>query len=332
MACITDVPGLLVGHDHDLEAVTGLTVVVCPTGAVGGAFLAGAATSTRQFGGLSAGHVVDKVHAVLFTGGSAFGLDAAAGAMTWLEQRGIGFDIGVTRVPIAPTAALFDLKIGRHDRRPDPAMARRACQAASTDPSPQGSIGAGCGATVGKLAGLDQAMKSGLGSWSVRGENGLIVGGLIVVNAFGDVWDPETNNIMAGARTGPGEADFIDAEAWLARGRKPPTPFKDRPGEVPQNTTLALVAVNAALQRRDCIAAAKTASQVLGRVIRPYATRADGDLVIVLSLPDPADPVTVDPVTIGLMGGQALTRAALNAIDRADGLGLIPARKDLFPI
>ncbi len=318
MSGLTDIDGFLVGHAHDLKAVTGCTVVLCPEGAVGGLAITGGSTSTRQVGGLTPGHVVDKVHAVLFTGGSAFGLDAAAGVMSYLEEQGVGFDVNVTRVPIVPTAALFDLKLGDAKVRPDPAMARQACLNANGGEIAQGSVGAGCGATVGKLHGLEQATKGGVGTASLRAKDGLIVAGLVALNAFGDIRHHETGEIIAGARTAPDSNRFVDTEAHLMETCE----------EVPhafRNTTLALVVTNAKLNRSACMRMARSSAQGLFRVIRPYGTLFDGDLVIALSQGE----LEADPHTLGLMGARVLARAVNNAVMEADGLGLIPAYRDL---
>ena len=318
MKGITDVPGIQLGQAEDRKAATGLTVVLCPEGAVGGMVINGDSTSTRQVGGLTPGHVVDKVHGVLFTGGSAFGLDAAAGVTAYLEEQGVGFDVGVTRIPIVPTAALFDLRLGDHTVRPTVEMARQACQSASDGPVAQGSVGAGCGATVGKLFGMEQASKGGLGSASISRPGRLAVGGLVAVNAFGDVWEEDGSRILAGARKDPESKEFVDTEANIAAGR-------DQISHAFRNTTLALVATNAKLNRSGCLRTARMASQILARVIRPYATIFDGDLVICLS----TGQIEVDPHTLGLLAGQVLAKSAVNAVKEADGLGMIPAHGDL---
>lgn len=322
MPCLTDVPGLHLGHAQDYQAVTGLSVILFPHGATGGMSSRGGSTSTRQVGGLTPGHSVTAVHGVVFSGGSAFGLSSADGVLSWLEERDIGFDVGVAKVPIVPCAALFDLRLGRADIRPDAAMARAACDAASTEPSTQGSIGAGCGATVGKLYGLDQAMKGGLGTSSLSGPDGLIVGGLVAVNCFGDVRHPDNGRIIAGARTAPDSHNFADAEASIIAGQGNHMAFR--------NTTLALVATNARLTRSACISVAGLAEMGLGRAIRPYATRFDGDLVFCVSpITDDDSPPTADIHTIGLMAAKVLQQATLNAVNNADGFGLVPAVRDL---
>src|SRR5512134_825953 len=195
---ITAVPGIRVGHAQDDAALTGCTVILCEAGAVGGVDQRGGAPGTRETDLLRPMHRVEQVHGVLLTGGSAFGLDAAGGVMRYLEERGIGFDVGVARVPIVPAAVIFDLAIGHADVRPGAAMAYQACLNATTDPVIEGSVGAGTGATVGKLLGMQNATKSGLGSACVEIAGGLLVGAIAVMNALGDVIDPRDGEIIAG--------------------------------------------------------------------------------------------------------------------------------------
>ncbi len=201
---ITDVPGIKVGHYTDLEAATGCTVVLCEGGAVGGVEVRGAAPGTRETDLLRPLHLVEQAHAVLLGGGSAFGLDAAAGVMRYLEERGVGFDAGVACVPIVPAAILFDLTVGNPCVRPDAEAGYQACLAASDGPVAEGNVGAGTGATVGKLLGPAYAMKAGLGTASQQIAGGIVVGAVVAVNALGDVVDPETGNILAGARNPDG--------------------------------------------------------------------------------------------------------------------------------
>jgi L-aminopeptidase/D-esterase-like protein len=195
---ITDIPGLWVGHAQNEEALTGCTMVLCEEGAVGGVDQRGGAPGTREVDALHPMHLVHKVHAVMLAGGSAFGLEAATGVMRYLEEKGVGFDTHVAKVPIVPAAILFDLGIGRADVRPDAAMGYQACLNASSDPPAQGNAGAGMGATVGKILGIGQAMKAGIGTASLEIGAGVIVGALAAVNAFGDVIDPQSGQILAG--------------------------------------------------------------------------------------------------------------------------------------
>lgn len=322
MPSLTDVPGLLVGQAENLDAATGVTVVICPQGAAGGRSIRGGSTSMRQMGGLTPGHAVTTVHAVVFSGGSSFGLGAAQGVLDWLEAEGIGLDVGVTKVPIVPAAALFDLRLGDPFTRPDPDMARQACQAAGSGPVAEGSVGAACGATVGKLFGLEQAMKGGLGSYSLAGPKGLVVGALVAVNAFGDIYDPDRGRLIAGARLAPDSHELADTVARIKAGQT-------RNPWSPENTTLALVATNAKLGRGRLIKAAQLAEAGLSRVIRPYGTMPDGDLVVALSTADEETGAEADVHTVGLLAAEALERAVVRAVTKADGLGLITAVRDL---
>src|SRR5512136_225296 len=198
---ITDIPGIQVGHAQNIEALTGCTVILCEKGAVGGVDQRGAAPGTREVDALHPMHLVSKVHGIVLAGGSAFGLDAATGAMRYLEEKGYGFDTRIVKVPIVPAAILFDLGIGKSDVRPDAAMGYLACQNASSDPPAEGNVGAGTGATVGKILGPSQCMKSGIGTASMEIGAGVIVGAIAAVNAFGDVIDPYSGRIIAGARS-----------------------------------------------------------------------------------------------------------------------------------
>src|SRR6184192_2936990 len=222
---ITDIPGIRVGHDTNLEAGTGCTVILCDTPAVGGVDVRGGAPATRETDLLHPLHMVEEVHAIILTGGSAFGLDAAGGVMRYLEEHSIGIDVGVARVPIVPAAAIFDLGFGSATVRPDAAAGYRACQQATSGPVTQGNVGAGTGATVGKMRGPMFMMKGGLGSASTQLPDGTLVGALAVVNAFGDIIDPQTQQVVAGTRK-PTEADLHSLN-----------PFG--------NTTIAVVATNA---------------------------------------------------------------------------------------
>ena len=219
---ITKVPGFQVGHVSDFKNVTGCSVVLCPPGTVGSVDVRGSAAGTRQMDTLVKYHLVTEVHGVLITGGSAFGLDAAGGVMEYLEEQGRGFDVAVTRVPIVPTAVIFDLSVGNHKVRPDKAMGYAACLAAKAEPQGDGSIGAGTGATIGKILGIAQATKGGLGTAFITGIDGLLVGALVVVNALGDVVNPETGEILAGARKTPESREFADSTQLVRQGSGAP--------------------------------------------------------------------------------------------------------------
>jgi len=264
-------------------------------------------------------HIVEEIHGVLLAGGSAFGLDAAGGVMEFLEQRGRGFDVTITRVPIVPTAVIYDLSVGNCRVRPDKAMGYAACQAACPQFQGIGSLGAGTGATVGKLLGIGHAMKGGLGSTCLEGPNGLLVGALAVVNAFGDVVDPATGEIVAGARTTSDSCEFVDSAALIRQGI-----VRQRFGE-PSNTTIGVVVTNARLTREQAQKIAQMGQNGLARTIQPVHTLFDGDIVFVLAHPE----VSADLHIIGLLAQTALESAILTAVRLADGLGLLPSYQDL---
>lgn len=318
---ITRVPGFALGHASDFENLTGCSVILCPPGTVGSVDLRGSATGTRQLDALLGFHIVEEVHGVLISGGSAFGLEAAGGVMDFLEAQGRGFDVTVTRVPIVPTAVIYDLSVGNHRVRPSRDMGYAACLAARTEIQGEGSLGAGTGASVGKLLGIRQATKGGLGSACLEGPNGLLVAALAVVNAFGDVVDPETGEIVAGARTAPDSLEFADAAALIRRGL-----VRERFGE--PNTTIGVVVTNARLSREQAQKIAQIGQNGLARTIRPVHTLFDGDIVFVLAHPE----VAADLHTIGLLGQAALESAILNAVRQADGLGVLPSCQDLQKI
>ena len=317
---ITRVPGFALGHASDFENLTGCSVILCPPGTVGSVDLRGSATGTRQMDALLGFHLVEEVHGVLVSGGSAFGLDAAGGVMEFLEGLGRGFDVAVTRVPIVPTAVIYDLSVGSHRVRPDRNMGYAACLAAKPEFQGDGSIGAGTGASVGKLLGIRQATKGGLGSTCLEGPNGLLVAALAVVNAFGDVVDPDTGEIMAGARTAPESPEFADAAALIRRG-KVRQHFRE------PNTTIGVVVTNARLNREQAQKVAQMGQNALARTIRPVHTLFDGDIVFVLAHPD----VTTDLHLLGLLAQAALEGAILTAVRQADGLGVLPSYRDLRP-
>ena len=315
---ITCVPGFAVGHASDFKNLTGCSVILCPPGTVGSVDIRGSAAGTRQLDALHGFHIVEEVHGVLLSGGSAFGLDAAGGVMEFLEERGRGFDVTVTRVPIVPTAVIYDLSVGDHRVRPDKAMGYAACQAARPEIQGNGSFGAGTGASVGKLLGIRQATKGGLGSTCLEGPQGLLVAALAVVNAFGDVVDPETGEILAGARTAPDSREFANAAALIRQGL-----VRQTFGE--PNTTIGVVVTNARLTREQAQKIAQMGQNGLARTISPVHTLFDGDIVFVLSRPE----VTVDLHTLGLLAQAALETAILNAVRQADGLGVLPSYQDL---
>ena len=314
---ITDVPGIRVGNAQDEDSKTGVTVILPPSsGAPAGLHVGGSAPSTRQMDSLRPSHVVDRVHGICLCGGSAFGLDAGGGVLAYLEEKGVGFQVVGRTIPIVPSAAIFDLNVGNGSIRPDASMGRRACENASGGPVAQGSVGVGTGASVGKLFGIEQAMKGGLGSASCLSDD-LVVGGLVVVNAYGDIIDMQ-GNVLSGCRVSPASLEPADSARLLREGKA-----RSRRVSV-ENTTLAVVAVNARLGK---IAASRVAAQAtlgMAAVIRPFHSHIDGDLTIVLSVGDE----DADPNRIGLLAAEVLQRSVIKAAQRADGLGVLPAWKD----
>jgi L-aminopeptidase/D-esterase-like protein len=320
---LTDVTGLSVGHWTNTGAATGCTVVLCgDEGAVAGVDVRGSSPGTRETDVLSTGSPVDRVHAVLLTGGSAFGLDAAGGVMSWLERHGLGCAIGSCKVPIVTAAVLFDLAVGRGDVRPDAAAGEAASEAASRHAVPRGSVGAGTGATIGKLAGVERATKGGVGSASATLESGIIVGALAAVNAGGNVIDPEDGAIVAGVRDPAG--GFIDATGWLQRNDDA---VLAAPARRSGNTTLAVVATDAVLTKVQAAKVAQMAHDGLARSIDPVHTMRDGDTVF--ALVTGAAGRAADASVVGAVAARVLSRAVVDAVRRATGLAGIPALRDL---
>jgi len=317
---ITDVPGFQVGHAQDFKGATGCTVVLCPAGTVGGLDVRGSAAGTRQTDSLHPFHFVDEVHAVLLSGGSAFGLDASGGVMRFLEERGIGYQTTAGKVPIVPTAIIYDLGIGEGKVRPNQEMGYQACLNSHSGRVEEGSVGAGAGASVGKLLGIRWATKGGLGTTSILLPNGVIVASLLVVNAFGDVVDPGDRKILAGARDPRNGTSFINSAARIKEGFSLP-----RPETGFQNTTLGIVATNVKLSKRQTIKVAQMAQSGLPRTISPIHSTVDGDLIFALSAGD----LRYDVNAVGLLAEEAVATAVIRAIREAEGLGFLPACRDL---
>lgn len=322
---ITDVPGIKVGHASDFKALTGCTVILCEEGAVGGVDIRGTAAGTRQIDALTLLHLVNKIHAIFLAGGSAFGLDAAGGVMTFLEERGKGFDVVKTKIPIVPTAVIFDFGIGDFLVRPDHKMGYEACLNASKRVE-EGSVGVGTGATVGKLFGIERAMKGGVGTSSIKEPNGLIVGALVVVNAFGDVLDPVSNQILAGARKSKKSFKLADSSKWMRQGVTRKQFGAVAPSDSAAfNTTLGVIATNANLTKKEMHQVAQIAHSGLAKMISPIHTTFDGDLIFAISY----GKKKADVNTIGLLGEAALMEAVKRAITKADGFEIVPAYKDI---
>ncbi len=320
---ITDVQGIKVGHYTDREAATGCTVVLCEGGAVGGVDVRGSAPGTRETDLLHPLRLVQEVHAVLLTGGSAYGLDAATGVMRYLEEKGVGFDVGVGVVPIVPAAVLFDLAIGDPKVRPDAAAGYQACQSASDGPVSEGCVGAGTGATVGKLLGPKFATKSGLGTASQKIGKGIVVGAIVAVNAFGDVVHPQTGEILAGTRK-PVIGGFLNTVERM-KGDLGQTILG-----LAQHTTIAVVATNAYLTKEGANKVAQMAHDGLARTIRPVHTMFDGDTVFALATgKPPRKGGGADPSVVGAIAAEVLAQAVVRAVTQAEGLHGLPAFQDL---
>jgi len=323
---ITDVSGIKVGHASDFKALTGCTVILCEEGAIGAVDIRGTAAGTRQIDPLTHLHLVDKIQALLLAGGSAFGLDAAGGVMAYLEERRKGFDVGETKIPHVPTAVIFDFGIGDFRVRPDREMGYQACLNASKKVT-EGSVGVGTGATVGKLFGIERAMKGGVGTSSIHGPNGLIVGALVVVNAFGDVFDPVSTQILAGARKSKESAQFANSAKWMKKGVSRKQFGRITPSDSDAfNTTLGVIATNANLTKKEAHQVAQIAHSGLAKVISPLHTTFDGDLIFALSY----GKKRADVNTIGLLGEGVLIDSVKNAITKAKGFGIIPAYQDIM--
>lgn len=322
MGGITDVEGVAVGHASDFKAFTGCTVVLFEKGAIGGGLILGMAAGTRGTEVFRSLHLRDEIHGILLTGGSGFGLDATGGVMRYLEERGIGFDVKVTKVPRVPSAVIFDLALGNCFRRPDAKMAYEACLNATAGPVEQGSVGVGTGATVGKLYGLKRAMKGGVGTASVEGPWG-VVGALVVVNSFGDVMDYYTGQILAGLRDETGTR-VIGTLGEMKKGKLP----RDFDFGEDQNTTLAILALEASLTKPELNMVALMAQRALVRTISPIHTTFDGDVIFAVSLGKHKGEADLN--LLGLLAEEALANAVNNAVRSAKGLGGIPSHSDLF--
>ena len=321
---ITRVAGIEVGHFTDTRRPTGCTVVMAREGAVAGVDVRGAAPGTRETDLLHPSNLVDKVHAIMLAGGSAWGLEAATGAVRWLEERGVGLDVAVGRLPIVPAAVLFDLLVGDMRIRPDAAAGYAACAAASSADPTEGNVGAGAGAVVGKVFGIQHAMKGGVGTASIT-VDGVTVGALIACNALGDVIDPDTAQVMAGARTDDGRA-LRDTRRALLCGQ-PPQPLL-----AGTNTTIGVVATDAILTKAQAHRLAISAHDGLARSINPVHTMSDGDTLF--SLGTGRAGKSLGMMVLATMAAEATARATARAVQAArslttaDGLYL-PAMADL---
>ncbi len=313
---VTAIPGFRLGNAHNLAAATGCTVILCPAGAVAGVDVRGGAPGTRETDLLRPENYVEKIHAVLLSGGSAFGLDAAAGVMAYLEERGVGFDVGVAKVPIVAGAVLFDLPCGDPAVRPDKAMGYAACLAAEKGGFAEGTAGAGAGATVGKFFGMEHAMKGGLGAYAAK-VGGLMVGAVVAVNCLGDVVDPDGGGIIAGAYQDDPFAFLGSEDGMISKYGRTGNLFAG-------NTTIGAILTNAALTKGQAAKIASMAHNGYARTMRPAHTMVDGDTIFCLS----AGSVAADVSVVGLIAARVMEWAVLRAVREATSLAGFKACRD----
>lgn len=321
---ITDVPGIEVGQAQDEQALTGCTVILCRKGAVGGVDVRGSAPGTQETDLLNPVNLVDKVHAVVLAGGSAFGLDAASGVMKYLAEQKIGYGMGTNRVPIVPAAILFDLGLTKSSRHPDAEMGYAAAAAAGDGPVAEGNAGAGTGATVGKIFGMGGAMKSGLGTASLEIGGGVIVGAIVAVNSFGDVLDPDTGQIIAGARPTKIGPLKLGGSGQFANTLEVMRTFTGRTilgVATKSNTVIAVVATNARFDKAQATKMAQMAQDGLARTVRPAHTMLDGDTVFALT----TGRVTADVSVVGAYAADVLAKAIARAVLAAKPAAGLPA-------
>ena len=313
MKGLTDIPGVLVGHVSDYEAITGCTVILVEAGAVAGVNIGGSATGAQELDVLRPDHVTPNIHGICLAGGSAFGLEAASGVRNYLEQKGIGFPTRAAKVPIVPGAILYDLGVGKANVRPTREMGEAAAKAATSAVVAEGNVGAGTGATVGKIRGMAQAMKGGIGTFTVQLGPKVMVSALAAVNPVGDVIDPNTGRIVAGVRKTKDSREFLNAAEAIRQGIAIPP-------NTGTNTTLAVVATNVRLTKPQASKLAALAQHGMIRTICPVHTISDGDIVFVLSL----GAETADFTALGVAAADAVSEAILRGVRAARTLGGIP--------
>jgi len=304
----TEIGGIRVGHAQDLKAATGCTVILSEEGATVGVEVRGGAPGTRETDLLNPVNLVQKVHAIILAGGSAFGLDAAAGVMQYLEEKNVGFDVQVTKVPIVCGAVLFDLTIGDYRIRPDKAMGYQACLNASSTECKQGSLGAGTGATVGKILGIGRAMKSGLGCYALQAD-GLKVGALVAVNCLGDVVDPVSGKRLAGPLNEDMQT-LADTEEIMINS------YSDKKNLFTGNTTIGVVATNATFTKAEATKLASMAQNGYARTMRPAHSMYDGDTIFAVS----TGCIQADLSVVGLLAARVMERAVIVAVKNAESL------------
>lgn len=313
---ILDVKGLKVGQVEDLEGLTGCTVVICEEGAVCGVDVRGAAPGTRETDLLDPINMIQKVHAVVLSGGSAFGLESTCGVSKYLEEKNIGFDVGVTKVPIVVGAVLFDLVVGDPKCRPNIEMGYKACELANNTELKQGNYGAGCGATVGKIRGPQYAMKGGIGSYSVKLPNGLVVSALIAVNALGDVY--ENGKIIAGVLDNS-KTKILNTYEIMKNG-------VTKGGFNIDNTTIGIVATNAKLTKAECKKVSQVAHNGYAKTIFPIHTPHDGDTIFTMATGE----IETDMTLLSSIATEVVEKSVINAIKNVNSVKNIPAYKDII--
>ena len=316
--CITDVEGVAVGHHTDLGGGTGCTAVLCEEGAVGGASVMGAFPGSREIAMLSPTSVDSVVHAVLLTGGTIFGLDAASGVVRWLESRRKGYRLGRICVPRVPAAVIFDLGFVSHTARPGPEDGYEACRTASASASAEGTVGAGTGATVGKLAELRRAMKGGLGTASIDLGDGLIVGAIVVTNSIGGIFDPESGRLLAGPRDAGG--GVIDPMRLIVSEDYSPPRWS-----AGTNTTIGVVATTARLTTQQACRLATVSHDGIAMAVRPAHMQYDGDTLFAIG----TGAAAADMTRLGAAAAHCVARAAAGGVLAATGLGGLPAASEV---
>jgi len=312
---ILDIDGIKIGQVEDLNGVTGCTVIICEKGACCGVDVRGSAPGTRETDLLDPINMVDKVHSIVLSGGSAFGLESTCGVMKYLEENNIGFDVGVTKVPIVVGAVLFDLHIGDYTIRPDFNMGYRACELASSTDLNQGNYGAGCGATIGKFKGIDYATKGGIGSYSIKLDNGLVVSAIVAANPFGDVY--EGDNIIAGCLDDD-KKNFVNTVELMKAGVN----SKDFSM---QNTTIGAVVTNAKFNKAECAKLAQMSHNGYAKAISPIHTMYDGDTIFAMATGE----IEADLNLVGTLAAQVVQQSIINAVKNANSIKNIPSFKDL---
>lgn len=313
---ITDVEGINVGHGQSQEGMTGCTVIICEEGATCGVDVRGGAPGTRETDLFKAENMVDRVHGVVLSGGSAFGLEAASGVMKYLEENNIGFDVGVTKVPIVASAVIFDLNIGNYKIRPDFEMGYNAAKNANTNENLQGNVGCGMGATVGKILGPSNAMKSGLGSATVK-VGDLIVSAMVAVNSFGDIYDFTNMNQIAGVYDY--EKGQLLNTIYIMKNMNKDLKFKV------ENTTIGLIATNAIITKAEGNKISQMAHNGFARTINPIHTMLDGDTIFTMG----TNKVKADINLIGTIAAEAMSKAIINGIYFAESTNGLRAYKDI---